>query len=223
MRRLRIVETFALILSLSYSIASVLAVQLQKPMMPPSSSSSLPPPPRIKFASSSHQPSDEAQSDTTTTASTKVQPAVSLADIIGPQRSISSFSSFSRLSQNTADALSNRQTNLTVLAPLNSAIDEMSRKPWVDAGGSSPESANHMIESFVKAHLVAKAPWKEGDRAKTLAGNDEEIWWEERHGKRVIMPDGIEVDRVASQVANGELVSTLPFFQALLYMNRPES
>ena len=49
------------------------------------------------------------------------------------------------------------------------------------------------------------SPWDEGQKEKTLGGR--KIWWEVRDGKRVIMPDEVEVDKVASRVANGELVS----------------
>ncbi|KAG6018975.1 hypothetical protein E4U41_003468, partial [Claviceps citrina] len=63
----------------------------------------------------------------------------------------------------------------------------------------------HNLETFVRAHLVGVAPWPEGRRVDTLAGR--EVWWQARadDGTRVVYPDGIEVERVAGRVANGEL------------------
>lgn len=61
---------------------------------------------------------------------------------------------------------------------------------------------------------MTKSPWGQGEKVKTLAGR--EVWWEERDGERVILPDGIVVDRVASRVANGELVSLLYCYLFLL-------
>ncbi|KJZ73744.1 hypothetical protein HIM_06862 [Hirsutella minnesotensis 3608] len=105
----------------------------------------------------------------------------------------------------------------TVLAPLNSAVDALPRKPWedpreIDALGDaaydgSPDAqkrADANLRRFVEAHLVPESPWPEGRRAQNMAGR--ELWWEARPGgERVIMPDGVEVDRVASRVANGEV------------------
>lgn len=87
---------------------------------------------------------------------------------------------------------------------------------------------------------MAVSPWEEvqseggaggkgGQKTKTMGGR--EIWWEWRDGgeRRVIMPDEIEVEKVAKQVANGEVVRALllnpcssflpflPFFKFLHY------
>ncbi|KAK2601673.1 hypothetical protein QQS21_004747 [Conoideocrella luteorostrata] len=204
--------------------------QLQHPIMPGSDKQTLPvqppgeenlysdekpPPPPIKFKTanpSSHETSSTSQDDS---HPPKLQSHVSLADTIGPQRSISSFSSFTRLSSSTSDLLSDFNANTTVLAPLNSAIDALPRKPWESQhdyntfgsqaydGSGGQDRANKNIEKFVKAHLVTTSPWKEGEKGKTLLGK--EIWWEEREGKRVILPDMVEVEKVASRVKNGEL------------------
>lgn len=56
---------------------------------------------------------------------------------------------------------------------------------------------------------MTMSPWE--GKAMTVSGGENgkgrEVWWEEKDGKRVIMPDGVEVEKVASKVANGELVS----------------
>lgn len=145
------------------------------------------------------------------------RPAVAIADVLGSQRSITTFSSFSRLQPSTDRLLADLAANTTVLAPLNSAVDALPRKPWEDprdyenlgpgayAGGDGQERARKNLLRFVEAHLVAGSPWAEGDESETVLGR--KVWWEERDEKRVVMPDGIEVERVASQVSNGEVVS----------------
>lgn len=153
------------------------------------------------------------------------QPAVCLADILGTQRALTTFSGMVRNSSPVESRLSDRRTNTTVLAPLNSAIDRLPHKPWESPadyhglgasayeGDEGKERADRNLRRFVEAHLVTVSPWAEGKEkgaARTVegAGGARELWWEEKEGKRVIMPDGVEVERVASQVANGELVST---------------
>ncbi|QPG95182.1 hypothetical protein C2857_007787 [Epichloe festucae Fl1] len=192
-----------------------------------------PPPPRIKTLN----PSSRTQSSSPPPSSSSSSPpeadryaprpqsSISLADAIGPQRSVSSFSSLTRLRSPTATLLSSlaaSETAVTVLAPLNRAIDDLPRKPWESPsasdhdhdhdhdhdydGPSGRDRAGRNLARFVEAHLVvAPSPWEQGTRATTLAGR--QIWWEERarDGKRVVLPDEVEVDRVAARVANGEL------------------
>ena len=146
--------------------------------------------------------------------------SVPLADILGGQRSLTSFSSFSRLQASTADLLADLGTNTTVLAPLNSAVEGLPRKPWEQAqeyaaygaqaydGSGGQDRANQNLRRFVEGHLVTRSPWPQGERAKTVGGR--ELWWEDKGGKRVIMPDGVEVEKVASRVSNGEVVSSCP-------------
>ena len=86
--------------------------------------------------------------------------------------------------------------------------------------GEGEERAHRNLGRFVKAHIVPRSPWGEGEKAETLEGN--RVWWEARDGKRVvsgqssldrtgiltilqIMPDNITVSSVPSKVANGEL------------------
>ncbi|POR35486.1 FAS1 domain-containing protein [Tolypocladium paradoxum] len=141
--------------------------------------------------------------------------SVPLADILGTHRSLTSFSSFTRLHASTASLLADVATNTTVLAPLNSAVEALPRKPWEQArdyaaygtqaydGSGGEDRANQNLRLFVEGHLVARSPWPQGERAKTVGGR--EVWWEDRDGKRVVMPDEVEVDKVASQVSNGEV------------------
>ncbi|KAK4066460.1 hypothetical protein Trihar35433_6887 [Trichoderma harzianum] len=151
----------------------------------------------------------------------QVQPAVLLIDILGTQRSLTTFFSFSRMHEDTSEPLGDANTNTTVLAPNNIVIDDLPRKPWenpsdYDALGSQAydgsggkDRADENLRKFVQAHLViGTSPWEAGAKIKTAAGTT--IWWEAKKDdngdeKRVIMPDGVEVDRVASRVANGEV------------------
>ncbi|KAM0563030.1 hypothetical protein ACHAPJ_001874 [Fusarium lateritium] len=144
-----------------------------------------------------------------------VQPSVALGDIIGTNRGLTSFSSFARMQPATDDRLSDLSTNTTVLAPLNSAVDALPRKPWeqpadydslgADAyeGDGGQDRAKANLQRFVEAHLVPSSPWEKEEKVKTLGGN--EVWWIEKEGRKVVMPDEVEVERVASQVGNGEL------------------
>ncbi|CEJ85182.1 hypothetical protein VHEMI03694 [[Torrubiella] hemipterigena] len=144
-----------------------------------------------------------------------VRTAVPLSDILGSNRALTTFSSLARMHASTETLLGSFAVNTTVLAPLNSAMDSLPRKPWEDSqeleehgahiyeGDDGKERADKNLRRFVEAHLVTTSPWKANDKVKTVLGR--EVWWEEKDGKRVIMPDGVEVDRVANQVANGEI------------------
>ncbi|KAM0455365.1 hypothetical protein ACHAPV_000663 [Trichoderma viride] len=151
----------------------------------------------------------------------QVQPAVLLYDILGTQRSLTTFFSLTRMHESTSEPLSDANTNTTVLAPGNVVIDDLPRKPWENPsdyaalgeqaydGSGGKDRADDNLRRFVEAHLVVgTSPWEAGVKAKTAAGT--EVWWEAKkdkdgNEKRVIMPGEVEVDRVASRVANGEV------------------
>jgi len=145
----------------------------------------------------------------------QTQPAVPLGDILGTQRSLTTFSSFSRLYESTSSLLLDLNTNTTILAPSNAAIEALPRKPWEEPetdvkayeGEEGRKRAQENLRKLVEAHLVQMSPWE--GKAKTVSGGHDgkgrEVWWEEKDGKRVVMPDGVEVEKVASRVANGEL------------------
>jgi hypothetical protein len=128
--------------------------------------------------------------------------------------------------------LSNGGKNTTVLAPLNSAITSLPRKPWesnddynklgADAyeGKSGEDRAHANLRLFVEEHIVPESPWVEGTKLNTVAGT--QVWWETKNGKKIVgivislffridsnavqlQPGDIEVQSVASTVANGEL------------------
>lgn len=141
---------------------------------------------------------------------------VVLSDVMGRDRSINLFAGFVRDIESASDRLENSSQNTTVLAPLNSAVEKLPRKPWEDPkdyntlgpsayeGGEGHERAQRNLRRFVEAHLVPVSPWQEGEKVGTVGG-DREVWWEEKDGTRLIQPGAIEVVSVAGDVANGQV------------------
>jgi len=139
-----------------------------------------------------------------------------LSDVMGRDRSINLFAGFARDIEPIAQRLDDPSLNTTVLAPLNSAIEKLPRKPWEDPrdyGALGPsayeeEDGQHRAQSnmrkFVEAHMVGASPWPAGHRLKAIGG-DQDIWWEDRDGTKVVQPGNIEVVGIASTVANGEV------------------
>ncbi|KFY78667.1 hypothetical protein V499_02232 [Pseudogymnoascus sp. VKM F-103] len=140
--------------------------------------------------------------------------SVILCDVLGRDRSINIFAGFTRDIEAISKRLSDGQQNTTVLAPLNSAITGLPRKPWesnedynrlgADAYEGKPgeDRAHANLRQFVEEHIVPESPWPEGAKMKTLGGT--EVWWETKDGKRIVQPGNIEVTSVASKVANGQ-------------------
>ena len=194
---------FLPLLSLASASATAPARQLQNPLLGDSL-------PKMPFSYSKDEPT--------------IQPAVRLNDILPTHRSLTTFSSLTRQSAAVDALLSSSSHKTTVLAPLNSAVEALPRKPWEDLGEydeggaevyegeEGRERAAKNLRRFVEAHLVGTAPWKEGEKVRTVTdeGQGREVWWETREGKRVVLPDEVEVERVASRVGNGELVSIFP-------------
>lgn len=83
-----------------------------------------------------------------------------------------------------------------MLAPLNSQVEKLPRKPWEDPrdyealgesayeGEGGEDRAQRNLRRFVEAHIVPVSPWKEGEKAKSLGGG--EIWWEEKAGQKLV-------------------------------------
>lgn len=65
------------------------------------------------------------------------------------------------------------------------------------------ERAQRNLRRFVEEHVIGVSPWKEKEKVQTLSGD--EVWWEFKDGKRMVMPGSIEVNSVASRVHNGEV------------------
>ncbi|KAH0559690.1 hypothetical protein GP486_003794 [Trichoglossum hirsutum] len=140
---------------------------------------------------------------------------VIISDVIQLDHSINIFAGFTRDIESVATRLDDGSRNTTVLAPSNSAIKALPRKPWEDprdystlgsnaySGSDGADRAHRNLRRFVEAHIIPTSPWKEGEKIESLVGR--KIWWETRGGKKTIQPGNIEVSTVANRVANGEL------------------
>ena len=135
--------------------------------------------------------------------------AVLLSDILPKTRSINIFASLTRDVSTVSDRLSSTQ-NTTVLAPLNSAMQSLPRKPWEDraddtsgiSASRNEEKAAQNIQKFVEEHTIPASPW-DGSKVNTMGG--QEVWWEDKDGKRIIMPGNVEVSQVLGKTVNGEV------------------
>lgn len=142
---------------------------------------------------------------------------VILSDVITSQRIINIFAGFTRDISTVSQRLDTTSQNTTVLAPLNSAISDLPRKPWEDpqdyaalgadaySGSGGEDRAHRNLRRFVESHIVPVNPWKEGEKAQAMGGNT--LWWESKgkEGQAVVQPGNVEVERVASKVKNGEV------------------
>jgi len=140
--------------------------------------------------------------DATSKQRQQLQRTVILSDVMPRDKSISIFASLSRQVETAERRLDDGERNTTVLAPLNSAVEALPRKPWEDpedAGGDTVsgqkyagqdgfEQAQKNLQRFVEAHFIRKSPWREGEKCKTVGEGDggTEVWWEEKDGKRIV-------------------------------------
>ncbi|KAF1944055.1 hypothetical protein EJ02DRAFT_452674 [Clathrospora elynae] len=145
----------------------------------------------------------------------QVSTGVIISDVIGKTQNIAIFSGLTRDIDAVSERLHDAAQNATVLAPDNSVMRSLKRKPWEDAedyntlgasayeGSSGEDRARGNLERFVQRHIVPESPWEEGKKVKTLSGN--EIWWETKDGQKKIQPRNIEVTSIADKVSNGEI------------------
>ena len=121
---------------------------------------------------------------------------LTISDVIGKERVINIFAGFTRDIDTISKRLDDATSNTTVLAPLNSELQKLARKPWEDPkdygvlgsqayeGAEGEDRAHRNLRRFVEAHVVPVSPWKEGDKAETIGG--QKIWWDKRDGKRLV-------------------------------------
>lgn len=121
---------------------------------------------------------------------------VILSDVMGRDRSINIFAGLVRDVESVSKRLDDAGQNSTVLAPLNSAMDKMSRKPWEDAqdynklgtgayeGDEGWQRAQQNIRHFVESHVVPVNPWNEGEKVEVMGGG--QVWWESKDGGKVV-------------------------------------
>ena len=122
-----------------------------------------------------------------------------IADVIGKERVINIFAGFTRDIDSISKRLEDGSQNATVLAPLNSELQKLPRKPWEDprdygtlgeaayAGPEGEDRAHGNLRRFVEAHIVPVSPWKEGEKVASVGGSH--VWWESREGKKIVCLD----------------------------------
>ena len=140
---------------------------------------------------------------------------LTISDILPKTRQINIFASLTRDIQSIAGRLQSNlpSDNTTLLAPLNSAMQKLPRKPWEDAPDDTSDikaernedKAAANLQKFVEEHVVPTSPWKEGEDGKVKSLGGQELWWEKKDGKKIIQPHGLEVDAVLGKVGNGEI------------------
>ncbi|KAF2270612.1 hypothetical protein CC78DRAFT_528367 [Lojkania enalia] len=162
----------------------------------------------------------------------EVSTGVIISDVIGKTQNIAIFSGLTRDIDSVADRLDDASKNATVLAPDNNVMRNLKRKPWEDPddyetfgekaydGQDGQDRAHKNLRRFVEAHIVPQSPWEEGQKVKTLAGN--EVWYEVKNSKKKVLrvpanaesvglqntqiqPGDVEVISIADKVANGEV------------------
>lgn len=140
---------------------------------------------------------------------------VIISDVIGKERIINIFAGLTRDIEAISVRLESNEQNTTVLAPLNSEMQKLPRKPWEDPkdyeamgeqaydGASGEDRAQRNLRRFVEAHIVPASPWKEGEEITTLGGV--KLRWEEKGGQKMVCED-IWCD--SGSYANNSLDST---------------
>lgn len=132
-----------------------------------------------------------------TTPSTPLAPEMNdpviISDALPHTRAISIFAGLTRDITSVVSRFDDAAQNTTVLAPSNTAMIALPRKPWEDAdeysamggrayeGQDGQERANANVKRFVQAHVVPRSPWREGEKVRTLLGG-QDIWWEAKEG-----------------------------------------
>ncbi|KAJ5404226.1 hypothetical protein N7509_004097 [Penicillium cosmopolitanum] len=139
-----------------------------------------------------------------------------ISDVLPKTKGINIFAQLTRDFDSISQRLNDASKNLTVLAPRNSAVQDLPRKPWEDPedyakfgevnayeGQDGKDRARDNLRRFVEAHLIPVSPWVEGEEVETLGGV--KLKWVKEGDKIKIQPGDIEVDKVAEKVANGEV------------------
>lgn len=107
-----------------------------------------------------------------------------LADVLPKTKGINIFSQLTRDFDPVDSRLNDASKNITVLAPRNSAIQALPRKPWENPedyakfgeasayqGQDGQDRAKQNLQKFVESHVVPVSPWKEGEEVETMGGH----------------------------------------------------
>ncbi len=111
-----------------------------------------------------------------------------ISDVLPKTKGVNIFARLTRDFEPISSRLNDATKNITVLAPRNSAIQALPRKPWenpedykkfgeVNAyeGQDGQDRATRNLQRFVEAHLIPVSPWRVGEEVETLAG--EKLKW----------------------------------------------
>lgn len=164
------------------------------------------------------------------------QGEVILSDVIGRDKSINIFSGFTRDVACIETRLDDFKVNTTVLAPLNSAIEKLPRKPWEDPrdygafgadayeGEDGIDRAQRNLRRFVESHIVPRSPWAENDKVQAVGGG-RNIWWESEGGKKVVRSRRAACTIIEPRAPNclgrsSRTILKLPMWQALYPMEK---
>lgn len=150
-----------------------------------------------------------------------------VSDILAKTPRINVFSSLTRDFDPVISRLNDNTQNTTVLAPLNSVISDLPRKPWEDPedyerygevnaykGSDGQERAKRNLLRFVQAHLVPASPWAEGEEVATVGGG--KVKWI-KEGDKIFVSDpqnwslnGFQLTQSLQQIEPGHIeVDTL--------------
>lgn len=123
------------------------------------------------------------------------QPVVS--DVLPKTKGINIFAQLTRDFDSISARLNDASHNITVLAPRNSAVQGLPRKPWEDPedyatfgevnayqGNDGQERARRNLRRFVEAHIVPVSPWRAGEEVESLGG--EKLKWT-KEGDKIIV------------------------------------
>jgi hypothetical protein len=131
--------------------------------------------------------------DSTTPSRTQ---SLSLADLLGRNRQIQIFSGLIRDVDSVSQRLADVSQDSIVLAPENSAMSSLARKPWesVDdysslgadayAGKDGKDRADANLKTFVEEHIVPANALGDGEKVQTLSGK---TIWLEKDGDNVMV------------------------------------
>lgn len=120
-----------------------------------------------------------------------------ISDVLPKTKGINIFAQLTRDFDPISSRLNDPSKNMTVLAPRNSAIQALPRKPWENPedyskfgeaeayeGQEGQDRAKQNLQRFVEAHLIPASPWKEGEEVETLGG--EKLKWV-KEGNKILV------------------------------------
>lgn len=183
MKNPRLSTVLLLILTLTSSVSALLAlslpVTLQQPLGLKQQSSSL----MDKIIAGMSKPATTAPSEDIHRSKDSETDSPIVSDVLPKTRGINVFARLTRDFEPIASRLNDASKNITVLAPHNSAIQALPRKPWEDPedyakfgdvnayeGPDGQDRAKRNLQRFVEAHLIPASPWRADEEVETLGG-----------------------------------------------------